>query len=182
MKLQDELPVDHRLAQVYRAGAGLMGLLLLIWGCFGLAGDAGFLSTHGKQIAGMSSNGALGVLSVVFGGILVIAAVIGGNIASWTNMIVGAVFFLAGFVGLIALDSSWNHLAFRMANVLFSFVFGLVIATFGMYGRVSGHLPHDNPYWQQRHGGEREPEEEIAGRWYVPAFKTLLRPTVHHHA
>ncbi|WP_083976577.1 DUF4383 domain-containing protein [Kitasatospora azatica] len=180
MRLQDELPVDHRLAQVYRYGAGLAGLLLLIWGCFGLAGDPGYLSTNGKNIAGMSSNGALSVLSVVFGGILMIGAVIGGNFASWLNMAVGLIFFVAGFVGLVALDSSWNHLAFRMANVIFSFVFGLVIATFGMYGRVSGHLPHDNPYWRERHSGERAKEEEIAGRWHVPAFKTVLRPTVRH--
>jgi hypothetical protein len=95
-------------------------------------------------------------------------------------MIVGVIFFVAGFVGLMALDSSWNRLAFRMTNVIFSFVFGLVILTFGMYGRVSGHLPHDNPYWKNRHGGEREREEEIAGRWHVPGFKTVLRPTVHH--
>ncbi|MCC9308877.1 DUF4383 domain-containing protein [Kitasatospora sp. RB6PN24] len=180
MKLQNELPVDHRLALVYRYGAGLAGLALLIWGCFGLAGNVGFSSVHGKDIAGMSSNGALGVLSIIFGGILMIGAVVGGNFASWLNMIVGVIFFLAGFVGLIALDSSWNRLAFRMENVIFSFIFGLVIATFGMYGRVSGRLPHDNPYWQHRHSGDHEEEEEIAGRWYVPAFKTVLRPTVHH--
>ncbi|TQF06727.1 DUF4383 domain-containing protein [Kitasatospora acidiphila] len=181
MKLQDELPVDHRLAQVYRYGAGLAGLALLIWGCFGLAGNVGFSSVHGKTTAGMSSNGALGVLSIIFGAILMIGAIVGGNFASWLNMIVGFIFFVAGFVGLIALDSTWNRLAFRMTNVIFSFIFGLVIASFGMYGRVSGHLPHDNPYWRQRHGGERDrEEEEIAGRWHVPAFKSVLRPTVHH--
>ncbi|MGF1431273.1 DUF308 domain-containing protein [Kitasatospora sp. LaBMicrA B282] len=180
MRLKDELPVDHRLAQVYRYGAGLGGLLLLIWGCFGVAGSPGFVSTHGKHVAGMSTNGALGVLSIIVGAILMIGAVVGGNFASWLNMIVGAVFFVAGFVGLIALQRGWNYLNFRMVNVLFSFVFGLVIATFGMYGRVSGHLPHDNPYWQRRHSGDREKEEEVAGRWHVPAFKTVLKPTVHH--
>ncbi|GAA1272256.1 hypothetical protein GCM10009665_70340 [Kitasatospora nipponensis] len=180
MRLQDELPVDHRLARVYRYGAGLGGLLLLIWGCFGLAGQPGYLDTTGTNVAGMSSNGALGVLSIIFGAVLMIGAVIGGNIASWINMIVGAIFFVAGFVGLVALDSSWNYLAFRMANVLFSFAFGLVIATFGMYGRVSGRLPHDNPYWKQRHGGTPDESEELQGRWHVPGFKTALRPTLHH--
>ncbi|MDH6114841.1 hypothetical protein P3T36_001192 [Kitasatospora sp. MAP12-15] len=180
MKLQNELPIDHRLAQVYRFGAGLGGLLLLIWGCFGVAGQPGYLAVTGKNIAGLSSNGALGVLSIVFGAILMIGAVIGGNIASWINMSVGMIFFVAGFVGLCALDSSWNHLAFRMANVLFSFAFGLVLATFGMYGRVSGHLPHENPYWQQRHSGENEEDIAIQGRWHVPAFKQALKPTVHH--
>jgi hypothetical protein len=95
---------------------------------------------------------------------------------------VGVIFIVAGFVGLIALDSTWNRLAFRLTNVIFSFIFGFVIATFGMYGRVSSRLPHDNPYWKHRHGDDERgrEEEEIAGRWHVPAFKTVLRPTIHH--
>ncbi|GAA0279899.1 hypothetical protein GCM10010302_17060 [Streptomyces polychromogenes] len=31
---------------------------------------------------------------------------------------------------------------FGLSNVVFSFL---------MYGRVSGGLDHDNPYWQRRH-------------------------------
>lgn len=180
MKLQNELPIDHRLAQVYRVGAGIGGLLLLIWGVFGVAGNPGYLNTSGKQVVGMSTNGALGTLSIIFGGILIIGAVVGGNFASWLNMIVGALFFVNGFVGLAALDSGWNYLAFRMANVIFSFAFGLLIATFGMYGRVSGHLPHENPYWQKRHEQDVDEVVGIQGRWHVPAFKTVLRPTVRH--
>ncbi len=36
-------------------------------------------------------------------------------------------------------------------NVAFSFVTGLLFMTFGMNGRVSGCLPHDNPYSLSRH-------------------------------
>ncbi len=179
MKLQNELPIDHRLAQVYRIGAGVGGLLLLIWGCFGVTGNPGYLDTTGKSVVGMSTNGALGILSIVFGAILIVGAVIGGNVASWVNMTVGAIFFVAGFVGLAALDGGWNYLAFRMANVIFSFAFGMLIATFGMYGRVSSRLPHDNPYWQQRHQ-QADENTDVQGRWHVPAFKTALRPTVRH--
>lgn len=31
---------------------------------------------------------------------------------------------------------------------------GLLILTFAMYGRVSGGLAHDNPYWRRRHPRE----------------------------
>ncbi len=49
-----------------------------------------------------------------------------------------------------------------MTNVIFSFVMGLVIATFGMYGRVSSKLSHDNPYWQRRHPEQAAREREAA--------------------
>ncbi|MER8186604.1 DUF4383 domain-containing protein [Kitasatospora sp. NPDC094015] len=153
MKLQDELPVDHKLATVYRIGGGLGGVFLLVFGILGLLDHPSFLDTQGKEVIGLSSNGTLSVLSVVAGVILIVGAVIGGNVASNVNMIMGVLFVLAGFVGLMVLDSSANRLAFRIPNVIFSFVFGLVVVTFGMYGRVSSHLPHDNPYWKKRHGG-----------------------------
>lgn len=151
LKLRDELPVDHRLARVYRFGAGLGGVFLLVFGILGLLGRPGFLDTQGDRVAGMSSNGLLGLLSVLVGLVLMAGAVIGGNVASWINMVVGTVFVLAGFVGLAIISTGANFLAFGMTNVIFSFGFGLVVATFGMYGRVSRHLPHDNPYWRERH-------------------------------
>jgi predicted MFS family arabinose efflux permease len=150
MKLQDELPVDHRLATVYRYTAGLGGVFLMVFGILGLFDHVGFLDTQGKQTLGLSSNGALSVLSIVFGAILILGAVIGGNFASTLNMVVGVIFILAGFVGLMVLDSSANRLAFEIPNVVFSFAFGFAVVTFGMYGRVSSHLPHDNPYWRDR--------------------------------
>ncbi|MEU8516410.1 DUF4383 domain-containing protein [Kitasatospora sp. NPDC048722] len=151
MKLHDELPVDHRLSQVYRVGAGLCGAALLVFGCLGFADGLSFFSTSGETVAGLSSNGLLSLVSVVTAVVLVGGAVIGGNTASTINIAVGALFVLSGFVNLALMDSSANILAFRIQNVLFSFVMGLVIATFGMYGRVSGKLPLDNPYWRHRH-------------------------------
>lgn len=151
MKLHDERPVDHHLSQVYRAGAGLCGMALLVFGCLGLADGLAFFSTSGERIAGLSSNGLLSLVSVVTAVVLIAGALIGGTVASTVNITVGALFVLSGFVNLALLDSSANILAFRIPNVLFSFAMGLVIATFGMYGRVSGKLPLDNPYWRHRH-------------------------------
>ncbi|WP_405774089.1 DUF4383 domain-containing protein [Streptomyces sp. NBC_00859] len=149
--LDEHLPVDHRLSRVYRFGAGLMGLVLLAFGILGLVDKIGFFNTGGDMVAGLNTNGALSVLSIVIGLILLVGAVIGGNISSMLNMVIGVLFIISGFVNLALIGTSANFLAFHMQNVLFSFVVGLLLMTFGMYGRVSGSLPHDNPYWRARH-------------------------------
>ncbi|WP_405656107.1 DUF4383 domain-containing protein [Streptomyces sp. RK9] len=162
MKLHDELPVDHRLATVYRVGAGLCGLVLLVFGCLGFADQLSFFDTSGERIAGLSTNGALSLISVVVGVALIAAAVVGGNVASTVNIAVGVLFLVSGFVHLFILDRAANILDFRMSNVVFSFLMGLLIMTFGMYGRVSGGLPHDNPYWRQRHPREAHRHDEAS--------------------
>jgi hypothetical protein len=154
IRLDEHLPVDHRLSQVYRVGAGLTGLLLVAFGILGLIDKIGFFDTGGDTVAGLNTNGALSVLSICVGLLLFAGMMIGGNFASTLNMILGVAFLLSGFVNLALLDSDFNFLAFAMQNVLFSFVVGLMLMVFGMYGRVSGGLPHDNPYWRARHPEE----------------------------
>ncbi|MFF4186231.1 DUF4383 domain-containing protein [Streptomyces sp. NPDC001691] len=164
MRLRDELPVDHRLAQVYRYGAGLCGVILLVFGCLGFADQLSPFDTEGTRIAGMSTNGLLSLVSVVVGLVLVGGAVVGGNFASTLNMTVGTLFVLSGFFHIFVLDRPANILDFGITNVMFSFVMGLVIASFGMYGRVSSKLPHDNPYWRRRHAREAALESLAARR------------------
>ncbi|MFJ8196789.1 DUF4383 domain-containing protein [Streptomyces sp. NPDC096152] len=158
MKLSDELPVDHRLATVYRYGAAFCGLVLLTFGCLGFADELSPFNTNGRHVAGMSTNGVLSLISVVVGLVLIGGAVVGGNFASTLNMTVGTLFLLSGFAHIFILDRPANVLDFGMTNVMFSFVMGLVILTFGMYGRVSSKLPHDNPYWRRRHAREAAQE------------------------
>lgn len=165
--LDEHLPADHRLSQVYRFGAGLMGLALLVFGVVGLTAGIGFFATTGEVVFGLRTNGALSVLSVAVGLLLLAGAARGGNFASTLNLVVGVLFLLSGFVNLALLETGLNFLAFEIQNVLFSFVVGLLLMTFGMYGRVSGRLPHDNPYWQARHpeaGGDSGHQAEAARR------------------
>lgn len=164
MKLRDELPVDHHLATVYRYGAGFCGLILLVFAGLGFADALSPFDTAGDTIAGMTTNVALSAISTVVGLALLAGAVIGGNFASVLNMTVGALFVLSGFAHIFVLDRPANVLDFGMTNVIFSFVMGLIIATFGMYGRVSSRLSHDNPYWQRRHAEQvaRERDSVIA--------------------
>ncbi len=164
MQFYDHLPQDHQLGRVYRYGGGFMGLLLLVFGILGLTDDLAFFSTSGEHVAGLSSNGLLSVISLVAAAILITGAIIGGNIASTVNFAMGAIFVLSGAVNLALLDTQANFLAFRFQNVMFSFAVGIMLVTFGAYGRVSARLPHDNPYWRARHPEQAEAEADARAR------------------
>ncbi|MFI5959623.1 DUF4383 domain-containing protein [Cryptosporangium sp. NPDC051539] len=153
------LPKNHKLGKVYRYGGLITGLALLGFGGLGFVNKLDFFTTDGQQIAGLSSNGALSLVSVVVGVCLLACSLIGGNTASWANMFFGGAFMLSGLVNLTVMRTDLNFLAFRMSNVIFSFVVGTALMTFGMYGRVSGTLPPDNPYWRSRHGLPPEVQE-----------------------
>ncbi|MEU8652468.1 DUF4383 domain-containing protein [Streptomyces sp. NPDC048737] len=178
MRLSDELPVDHKLATVYRYGAAFCGVVLLVFGVLGFANRLAPFTTDGESLAGLTTNGVLSLVSVVVGLALVAGGVIGGNFASTLNMTVGALFLLSGFAHIFILDKPANVLDFGMTNVMFSFVMGLVILTFGMYGRVSSKLSHDNPYWRRRHPREAA-RESLARRRAVTATASL--PGSHAH-
>ncbi|AWL89717.1 hypothetical protein AMK14_26705 [Streptomyces sp. TSRI0445] len=164
MKLSDELPTDHHLVRVYRVGGAVCGCILLAFGCLGFADALSPFNTSGDRIAGMTTNIALSWVSVVVGLVLLAGAAVGGNFASTLNMTVGALFILSGFYHLFVLDRSANFLDFGMTNVVFSFLMGLLILTFGMYGRVSSKLSHDNPYWRRRHPREAAREAALKRR------------------
>ncbi|MGW6263387.1 DUF4383 domain-containing protein [Streptomyces sp. NPDC055085] len=175
MQLKDELPIDHQLGTVYRWGAAFCGVLLLVFGSLGFADQLSPLNTNGSSIVGMSSNGILSLVSVLVGATLIVGGFIGGNVASTVNMAVGTLFLLSGFVHIFILDRPANIFDFGMTNVIFSFIMGLVILTFGMYGRVSSKLPHDNPYWRRRH--PREAAREALAQHRHPAQAGTLAPT-----
>lgn len=160
-RLDEHLPADHKLSKVYRVGAGLTGLLLVVFGILGLIDRIGFFDTGGDTVLALNTNGALSVLSICIGGLLFTGAVIGGTFASTLNIVLGVAFILSGFVNLALLDTGMNFLAFHIPNVLFSFVVGVMLMWFGMYGRVGSALPHDNPYWRARHP-ERAAREQRA--------------------
>ncbi|OIK03560.1 DUF4383 domain-containing protein [Streptomyces monashensis] len=159
IRFDQHLPVDHRLNTVYRIGAGLIGAFLVAFGILGLFHNIGFFSTGGAEVVGLNTNDTLSVLSIAVGAILLAGMVIGGNVASTLNMVFGVLFLLAGFLFLGLLDTPQNFLAFKIQNVFFSFVVGLLLMTFGMYGRVGSTLPHDNPYWRARHPSTDGPEQ-----------------------
>ncbi|WP_410538203.1 DUF4383 domain-containing protein [Streptomyces sp. KL2] len=160
MRIRGELPMDHRPAGVHRYGAAVSGVVLPAFGILGSANRLDFFGTTGSESAGLSGNGLPSPVSVTAGALLVTGAVAGGDFASTPNMAVGALFVLSGFVSPALLETPADILAFRMPGAVFGFLMGLAILAFGMCGRISGGLPHDNPYWLRRHPEQAAAEEE----------------------
>ncbi|CAM5395371.1 DUF4383 domain-containing protein [Streptomyces aurantiogriseus] len=168
IRFDEHLPVDHRLNRVYRIGAGLMGAGLLAFGIFGILDRIGFFDTGGDTVWGLNTNGALSWLSVGVGLLLLVGMVVGGNFASTLNMTLGVLFILSGFLNMSLLETDYNFLAFQIQNCMLSFVIGILLLVFGMYGRVGSALPHDNPYWRARHpdlAEQRDRQRELREHW-----------------
>jgi hypothetical protein len=150
-------------------GAAVLGGGLCVFGVLGVAHQLPFLATHGKRVVlGLATNGLLATISLIVGGVLIGAALRGGRSSSNLTVAIGALFLLSGLLNLAVLNTEFNLLAFRMSNVIFSFIAGMLLLFLGSYGRFSGGLPTDNPYYQQRHrndprsGAGGSEDEELA--------------------
>jgi hypothetical protein len=142
--------LDH----LHRVGAVAFGLGVGAFGVLGLVNRLDFFSTTGRPVLGLSTNGALSTISLVVAVVLVAAGLRGGRTASTVLVVVGAAFVLSGLVNVLVLGTSLNLLAFRIPNVIFSFVAGALLLFLGAWGRFSGRLPDDNPYRRERHTGD----------------------------
>ena len=139
-------------------GAIAFGLGLGTFGVLGLVNRLDPFSTTGQPVLGLSSNGLLSVISLVVAAILITAGVRGGRVASTVLVVAGAAFVLSGLVNTLVLGTSLNLLAFRIPNVVFSFVSGALLLFLGAWGRFSGGLPDDNQYQRERHGEDDAPD------------------------
>jgi hypothetical protein len=171
-----------RLALVHRVGAGVLGLVLCGFGVLGLVNRLAWFDTQGQPIAGLTTNGLLSMVSLVVGAVLITAAVRGGRTASSVTVTVGVLFLLSGVANVLVLNGPFNILAFRMSNVVFSLLAGLVLLSLGACGRFTGRLPPDNPYRRERHPGEgrygadlEEQPGEGEGEGYTDRLPTAYR-------
>jgi uncharacterized protein DUF4383 len=132
-------------------GAAVLGVGLGVFGVLGVIDRLEFLAVRGEVVLGLASNGLLSTISLVVSVVLVGAALRGGRIASTITVVIGLLFLLSGLLNLAVLDTKFNLLAFRVSNVVFSFIAGMLLLFLGAYGRFSGGLSADNPYYQSRH-------------------------------
>lgn len=149
-----------RIDRVHRGGAAALGCFLWVFAILGFVRQLPFLSTSGR-IFGLSTNGALSIISLVVGAVLLGSAVRGGRTASTATASIGVLFLLSGLVHLAIIHTPANVLSFGLPNVFFSLVVGVVLLGIGAYGRLSGAKPPGNPYRRPRDGQttlEDEPE------------------------
>jgi hypothetical protein len=139
-------PSPHPIHTVHRIGAAAVGGFLLLFAALTSLSPAGFLPGSSAVVLGMATSGVLGVASLVFGAVLIAAAVRGGPLASSVSVVIGAVFLLSGLGNALVLGTAMNMLGFRLSNVVFSLAIGLALLLVGAYGRFTGSLPDDSPY------------------------------------
>ncbi|MEP6695601.1 MAG: DUF4383 domain-containing protein [Pseudonocardiales bacterium] len=135
--MKESLPLDSPLGAIYRGGGFLCGVVLVVFGGAGFLKGVPFYGVHGESVLGLHTNGLLSLLSVIFGVVLIGAAAVSGNLAATVNTVVGIVLLLSGLGNLALIRTDLNFLAFRMSNIIFSFVVGLALLIVGLYGRVS---------------------------------------------
>lgn len=177
----------RQLDHLHRAGAVVFGLGIGTFGVLGFVNRLDMFSTTGQPVLGLSSNGLLSTVSVAVAAILIAAGIRGGRTASTVLVVIGAAFVASGLVNTLVLGTSLNLLAFRIPNVVFSFVSGALLLFLGAWGRFTGRLPDDNPYRQERHEeGDRndplptifrDPDDIRAARELADAERAVAQHT-----
>jgi len=178
--------LPRQLDHLHRAGAVVFGVGLGTFGVLGFVNRLDMFSTTGEPVLGLSSNGLLSTISVVVAVILIAAGLRGGRTASTVLVVIGAAFVASGLVNTLVLGTPLNLLAFRIPNVVFSFVAGALLLFLGAWGRFTGRLPDDNPYRQERHQGDHpdalpttfhDPDDIQAARELAAAERAVAQHT-----
>jgi len=178
--------LPRQLDHLHRAGAVVFGVGLGTFGVLGFVNRLDMFSTTGTPVLGLSSNGLLSTISVVVAVILIAASLRGGRTASTVLVVIGAAFVASGLVNTLVLGTPLNLLAFRIPNVVFSFVAGALLLFLGAWGRFTGRLPDDNPYRQERHQGDNpdalpttfhDPDDIQAARELADAERAVAQHT-----
>lgn len=132
------IPINHPLRPLYRTLSGLIGLYILVFGIIGVIQTAGdpLFDRGDVWVLGLRTNLAFAILSVIYGAVLLVAAVIGGNVEHMVNLGAGLVFIAVGLVMMTLMQTDANILNFSMVNSIVSFIFGLLVLTAGLYDKV----------------------------------------------
>jgi len=167
------IPVNHPTQPLYRLLGGLVGLYLVVFGIGGIvkAHDLPLFAQENLPTwAGLRTNLAFALLSLVVGLVVVAAAVIGRNINHHLYMWGSGVFFVAGLVMLLLLRTDLNLLGFTVTTCVVSFIIGLALLLSGLYGKV-GTLRDVQDEEDFRHGRRDDPQ-----------LHRLSTPNPHHAA
>ena len=119
------LPINHHLQPLYRTLAGLIGLYVLTFGIVAVIRTRDvplFEQDNLPWVLGLHANRAFAILSIVMGAVLLIGAVIGGNLDQRINMAAAVIFLVAGITLLTLLRTSLNFLGFSVTTCVVSFV------------------------------------------------------------
>lgn len=153
------IPINHPLRPLYRTAAGIVGGFTLVFGIRGFLASRGldfFQQDDLPWVMWLRANPAFSLLSILAGAVLLLANLVGRNVAHWVNLGAGVMFTVAGLVMLALLNTNANFLGFSMVNCIMSFVFGLITLAAGLYGRVGSQEEKENVQESRRNDADRE--------------------------
>ncbi|HTF12251.1 MAG TPA: DUF4383 domain-containing protein [Asanoa sp.] len=131
-------PLNHPLRPLYRTLAGLTGTYILIFGCVGLTRTVGqtLFARESTWTLGLRTNLAFAIVSVIWGLIVLVANLIGGNVGHYVNLAGAVVFMVTGVYMLAFMQTPANFLNFSVSTAILSLVFALVLLVAGMYDKT----------------------------------------------
>lgn len=172
------IPINHRLSGFYRFLAALAGIFLIVFGIVGLIqtwGEPFFDRESTIAALGLRTNPAFSLLSIVVGAIVLVGGMIGGNLAHYLNLFGGGVFWLAGLVMLILLETPANLLSFQVTTCIVSFLIGTLLVLAGLYGK-RGTSDEERAEDEFRHSGRGVAAAHIG----TPGHHLSAHPGVSH--
>jgi membrane protein implicated in regulation of membrane protease activity len=164
MTTMAHFPVNHHLRPLYRTLAALAGIYMLVFGIVAFSKVSGrpfFTQDEAAWALGLRANPAFAVLSMVAGAVVLVANVIGRNIAHLVNTVAAVVLIVAGMAMLLLMQTSANIFAFSMVNCIVTFILALVIGTVSLYDRTgSSEQGHGGEQSQGRQDRAKEPQHQ----------------------
>ncbi|GIF70547.1 DUF4383 domain-containing protein [Asanoa siamensis] len=131
-------PLNHPLRPLYRTLAGLTGTYILIFGSVGLTKTVGetLFARESNWALGLRTNLAFAIASVIWGLIVLVANLIGGNIGHYTNLAGAVVFMVTGIFMVSFMQTPANFLNFSVSTAILSLIFGVILLLAGMYDKT----------------------------------------------
>ncbi|OJF15172.1 DUF4383 domain-containing protein [Couchioplanes caeruleus] len=133
------IPVNHPLRPLYRALGALTGAYLVLFGIVGIivtAGD-GLFGNGGDRVLGQGANLFWSIVSLLIGGIVVLATVIGRNSDVEVDKYFGWGLLVVGSYELAVIRTDANFLDFSVSTVVVTYLLGLVLIMASLYSKVA---------------------------------------------
>jgi hypothetical protein len=132
-------PINHHLRPLYRTLSALAGIYMLVFGIVAFSKVSGkpfFTQDEAEWVLGLRANPAFAVLSIASGAVVLVANVVGRNIAHHINQLAAVVLVVAGMAMLLLMQTDANIFAFSMVNVVVTFILACIVGTASLYDRT----------------------------------------------
>jgi hypothetical protein len=133
------IPVNHPLRPMYRVVGFLAGAYLVVFGIIGLIQTSGesFTGSNGVRVLGQGANLLWSIVALAVGALVLIATVVGRNIDTEADKILGYGLLVAGSYELAFSRTDANVFGFTVATVVVTYLAGLALITASLYSKVA---------------------------------------------